>query len=396
MKALLNKSIALASVALVMTGCVSEDNVLEESNAKQNISFNVTADRATRAANLFSEAGEINQFYASAWVLAENETDLTAGKSYFQQDNLTKSGSTWAYDNEFGRYWPNNGETLDFYAWTNGTATDANSYISENLGGFDWNSGTPQLVKIEQKNAAAMNDILCAATPQAKHAKPNPTSEKVSINFRHALAQVGVTAKVENPKIRVQIEEVALVNLNKYGDMTFPRSSAASTGANATWAANGSADNALLTVVSDVTKDGEGQIIEYNTDAAAEPVNLTADKEDLFMVMPISGYTASVPAGITPTSVTGTCIRLSVKIWNIANASSYAGTDVQIYGKNDGYAYIYIPVAFSWESGKKYTYNLTFGKGNAGYDVNGQPTIVKVDWEPSITDWTTGSEDLNN
>lgn len=401
MKTLVNKFIASVSVVMVMTSCSQEETVINDLQANQAIKFNVTANKASRAANYFNAATDINQFYVSAW--AKGNKAGTDGVAYFTQDNLRKLSNTFEYDGGV-RYWPNDGETLDFFAWTFNNQSeeiDGEKVFSKTTvidgadkAAFVWNDGVPSLTGIEQQDAAAMNDLLYAATYAQEHSGKSATTteSKVTMSFNHAFAQVGIKAKVTNPMMRVQVNQVALVNIMSTGDFTFPSSNTKTDKDDATahfgtWAV---ADDATATTSVAAIDEKIVEMVKKDGKMVEDLVDLTG-ADNTFMVLPLADAEyATSTEDIESTTLKGTCIRMSVKIWNIADyENGYKSSDIQIFG--DGkYANIYIPVAFDWAPGKNYTYTIEFGQGNAGYDENGDNTVVKVSWTPEIMDWREG------
>lgn len=391
MKALVNKFIASVAVVMVMTSCSQEDVAINDLQANRAISYNVTANKATRAANYFDAATDINQFYVSAWATGGKTTNN--GIAYFTQDNL-RNLSGWKYDSGV-RYWPNDGEALNFFAWTFNTQadlTETSTIDGADKATFEFNAqGEAYLNGIKQENAADMNDLLYAATYDQTYGTSKPAGEKaVTMSFNHALAQVGIKAKVDNPKMRIQVAEVALVNIKSVGDFKFPAQDTKTAAADALDANYGSwsaADDATNETYAATIAD---EIVDYTTGL----VDLTGAK-NTFMVLPLDDYDAADGSTITTdaggkATIEGTCIRMSVKIWNVADyTNGYDASDIQIFG-DGGYDYIYIPVDFSWQPGKNYTYTITFGTGNAGYDGNGDNTLVKVTYDPEIMPWNEG------
>ena len=76
------------------------------------------------------------------------------------------------------------------------------------------------------------------------------------------------------------------------------------------------------------------------------------------------------------------------------NCNTFAGgnvLDVVIFNGTT-----YIPFAANWAPGKKYIYNLVFGKSNGGYDEDGKDVLVPVSFTVTVDDFTTVVEnDVN-
>lgn len=374
--------IGLIAAVMALSACSSEDAVIDESNARNEITFNVTTNGAARANVYYNSTSPVTRFRVSAWAKQGDNTDSSVSginKSYFDCDSLTLKDSKWTYDDGHTRYWPNNGEKLDFYAWVD--------YDNDNKSKgytFAW-TGTPNdrasLTGIAQlANAADIVDLLYGNEFDNKqNVNSTASSSKVTIAMNHAFSQIGVIVKVANPKIQVQVSEVALVNLIGQADFKFAANAAQSTEADKAGWTEGTGTQTVTAVVSPAV-----QINASDTDGK----NLTGT-DNTFMVLPHSGYNT---ADATATSITmtdskpasGTYIGLKCKVWNIAAASGAANGDMIIHGTASADKYLFVPVALDCDMGKHYTYTLTFGNGHAGFNEDGANTLVAVDW--TVTD----------
>lgn len=377
-------STAIAAIAISssLTSCSNDEMIVDEPLIKSEIRFNVVSNRATRSSQYYKDVTDISNFKVSAWVRGAGDANKFGGNDlgnspYFTAEELSNSvtGSTRAYSFiSQMRYWPNNNEVLDFFAWVD-NSSEGTGYE------FSWdkeynNAKRPSLHVEGYGDATKMVDVLAANTNTQTNNRTNITYQNTTLSFSHALAQVGVTVKVDNPKIQMQIEDIALVNISEEGDYFFSTKD----------------DNAAHW---DITKTGlvmvaESQYKNLISSASLNGEDITKDHE--FLVLP----TTTAKAGkddITSAGVAAgkSCFRIKCKIWNIANKTSKQDSDLMIYGDKDKdeAQYLYIPADFAWEKGTKYNYTITFGSGNAGYDKDGRETLVQMDWALSISDWGT-------
>lgn len=379
--------IASLAMATSLTSCSNDEMIVDEPQIRNEIRFNITSNRATRATQ-YGDANSIESFKVCAWVRSNAQTysfgSSSTGNSYFKStgETVNKTDNEWNFSDGQLRYWPNNNEVLDFYAWVDGG----------NSASFSWSENTnkrPMLSVKTETNAADMGDLLTADEFNKTCGTKSSTSQKskVDINFSHALAQVNVSVKVENPKIQMQVAEIALVNINTEGDFYFDIPDADNKD-DAEW----KDCKTPASLIASVEKVGDDFPMVIN---GGDAVNLTGSNP--FMVIP-GTYNCADDATISNdvASTGNSFFRIKCKVWNVAEANGAKATsDLQIYGKNDvndGYAYLYVPASFTWVKGTKYSYTISFGKGNAGLDSNGNPTLVMIDWNlDGFNAWADGN-----
>lgn len=328
------------SASLMITSCVSEDTVINESNANSEIKFNVTNEHVTRA-NHYSKAEDINNFKVSAV--------LQGSGAYFTNESISREeNGPWKYDSGTTRYWPSKGNKLNFYALA------PTSTFEINLSGQ-----IASIVGVEQKAKADMEDLIVANNfdQEVGDAK---NSKQVELNFSHALAQVAISAKVPST-LKVEVEEVAIVNINANANYSYP----ASTSGTANWTKNGEGKTYVSYAIND------NNLVEYkgdNTFTALVPTS------DAFLVLPFEYETAK--------DNTGACIRIKCKMYNVEG-----GNTSLVFDDNGAAKNLYIPVPINWQVGKRYIYNLAFGSGTAGFDDDNNSSLVKIDWDVRYKDW---------
>lgn len=395
------KAIISFTPLLSLASCSNDDELLLEpkTQSREVISFNVTSDRPTRT-TLLNSTQDITKFQISAVV------DGPAGRYIYFNGDFIEKNKFGEWENQNGeRYWPNNAKTLDFYAWTLSKPATVSSNGIKTLSDciFRVEGGWYQLYFLRQgKTSSEMYDFCYAIS---KNTISNLKSSTVTLNFKHALAQVGIKAAINNPSLRVEIKDVSLLNIKEYATFNF----GSTTGGKTYWYNWGFPKDVTLDFSKNVNGVTTGKIISMNSDGdsfSKTIVDLTdndnnENSKNIFLMMPVSSTNmisveqiiyrktnSSIP--FDHANYTG--IRLKCKIWNIADpAKGYQkDSDIQIFGENGEYADLYIPIAFNHEIGKKYIYTISFGNGNAGLDANGNPSIVKLDWSVDSKEWTEG------
>lgn len=343
------RNFLLGGAALVMlaTSCVSEDKIIDELGANNEIKFNVTNEHVTRT-NHYATAADINNFKVSAV--------LQGSGAYFTNESISREvGGPWKYDSGTTRYWPSKDKMLNFFA----VAPTSDFEVT-------LNGQIASLENVDQKNISEMNDMI-VANAFDQEVGESTESKKVDLNFTHALAQVAIAAKVPST-LKVEVEEVAIVNINSSGKYSYPTSS----GGSASWTKVGTGS----TLVSS-TMNKTVAYKDENSYLALVPTS------NAFLILPFEYPLAE--------NKDGSCIRIKCKMYNVVN-----GEDRPIFEDNNGNAkYLYIPVAMNFKMGKRYNYNLSFGTGTAGFDEEGNTSLVKIDWNVNLDDWE-GDGDAGN
>lgn len=355
---------SLASI-LLLASCSQEEIINNEPNApRKTIGFNVTADRATRAQTIYGSSNVPSKFVFGAWY---HNSTTSQRKVYIQSDVVEKNTSSGAYFNTSGqRYWPTgDNDNLDFYAYAG--SDDASFSLT------DEDSNIAPTISVEiGENASDHADLLYAASYSATPS----TDGKVSLNFKHAMAQIAIAAKNDNPNIRVEIEEVAIGGMASNGTFSF----ATSESGTHSWVIPNT-DNKNLEVKSGLE----------NTKALASTAALMGS--DVFMVIPTEYNKAN---SFTKGIADGAYFRIKCTIYNIAkpdatdtaNGGYVAGSDLKLHEGD-----VFIPCDFNWTMGTKYKYTINFGTGTAGVDKDGNPTLVALAIEtPTVADWGEETE----
>lgn len=370
---------------MAMASC-SQDETIGINHDGDEITFNVVANNATRAADVFCNQNLPSGFYVSA---------ISDGKTYIDKDHVTGSNGSWT--NQSGtRYWPET--AVDFYAHVNGDDV------------YKWSVNEGQATaKFEN---FAVNAVVGSQVDLLYAVKTNQskTNGKVNLNFRHALSQIVFQAKNTNANLYVEIAGVSVANVGGTNTFTFPSEN---TETNINHPETGPGDDGVYEddeFGSITYNDSWGSWAaltqgteQYNVDFPKTPVPgtntlvaLTTKNEDgkeynsnAMLLLPQKTTAWDPEANPLPgaTGNTGSYLLVDCAIFNVAG-DDYADGDVCLWGELKEGEWktkeLAIPVAFDWQQGKKYVYTLVFGKGNGGYDPDPDPDPDPEDPDPVL------------
>lgn len=372
------KKFILAVPALLALAAVSctKSEVLESNDGE--IRFNVVANNATKAADIFcnNNLPEAFKVYAT-----------TESKTYIDGDDIVKNGDNW--ENTSGvRYWP---ETpVNFYAHVNAGTN------------FIWSTEPAPTIKdfTPSPTVADQLDLLYAVK-----IGQNKKSTPVELNFRHALSQIVFNAKNTNENLYVEIKGVKIVNVGGTNTFTYPTTDTdskfvshdgtgelPSTGAGS-WAELTSGTSSYeVDFTTAIPVAGGGSIVDLTTaNDSGNEFNSQA-----MLLLPQTTTAWDPEAAPAPgTNNTGSYFLIDCAIWNVATDEINKEDDVQLWGENGATKELAIPVTFAWEQGKKYIYTFVFGKGNGGYDPENpdpnpedpDPVLVPIDFKITVDDF---------
>ena len=371
------KKFILAVPALLALAAVSctKSEVLESNDGE--IRFNVVANNATKAADIFCNLNLPEAFKVYA---------TTESKTYIDGDDIVNNAGTW--ENTSGvRYWP---ETpVDFYAHVNAGAK------------FIWSTESAPTMKdfTPSPTVADQLDLLYAVkTAQTKKSTP------VELNFRHALSQIVFNAKNTNANLYVEIAGVKVANVGGTNTFTYPTTDTdskfvshdgtgklPSTGAGS-WAKLTSGASSYEVDFNAVPVRGNSTVVDLTT--ANDSGKEFNSQAMLLLPQTTTAWVPSKDSNTPSEDNTGSYFLIDCAIWNVAGTEVDKGTDVQLWGEGGNTKELSIPVAFTWEQGKKYIYTLVFGQGNGGYDPDPdpddpdpKPVLVPIDFTVSVDDF---------
>ncbi len=345
-----NKYIFSALIATLTLVSCSQDEALSE-NTGDVIKFATTTSASTRAAELFSNSNLMSSFNVWAYT-SQGNTYMTG-----EQVNVSSTG-TCTMDGD-AHYWPSS-STLTFSATNKPEAAT-------------WQDGALSFVDYTVSNdVSEQEDLLYAVEADCS----KPSDGTVNLNFRHALAQLVFNAKCTSTTTYVEISEIGVAHIADTGTLTLPEASTTVDGNVGTW--------------SDQSGD-KGCVVELGSAVA-----LTSSSQAL-TTSSVSNYSSTM--FVLPQSTeawntyntNGSYFVIKCCIYNVTNGTFDASSDRALYGTQAEHKYILLPADFDWEAGKKYTYTILFGSGNAGIRPTGDGTSFDPDAPGDTTPTTSDS-----
>ncbi|MDO4164766.1 MAG: fimbrillin family protein [Bacteroides sp.] len=369
-----------------MASCSSDSPIADagqdELKFDASVAGNWTSNSLTRATA--TTLATLEKFYVTA---------IGNGTNFFTDLEVRKttdgdSDATWAYIGEY--YWP--GYTLRFFAYAPTTLTGASiSNSSQTI------SYTPASAGAEQQ------DFVVAYNSY------NVTEGSVALNFKHALSQIEVQALNASPTtMQVEVVGVKLSNAVSASTFRYAAPGDASSYALST-ATNWPASSATATAdyeISPTSGNTDGEVITLTSDA--QPLMFgNATNTDNWMLIP---QTSTAWAG--GTTDTGVYLSVLCRITDLTHdlllwpdtevLKEEAITTIGSGSDAKTYAYSAVPLAITWEPGRKYTYTLNFfTEGNGGGQVepgsgsignDGDTVVCPITVTATVTEWADGGE----
>lgn len=363
------KRIIIGAMAAAALLACSKDQVIEQNRANDEIAFSVVADNQTKASAVYCANYLLPEFTVAATYSAEEEGTKSW---YFKSDNIKFENNSWV-NKTTTRYWSDGWH--DFYAIYNGTMnfTDADNAPTVQF--------TPKTVVADQL------DLLYAVTLDKKK-----STDPVALNFRHALSQIEFRAKNTNSKLYVEITGVRVGQTPGEGTFTYPTVSTEknfvdhtqtnthnyTTG---TWNVKTPTDYAVAFDAVKVEETDGIVSLTLSTDANDE----TRDFANSMLLLPAT--TEAWTPEKDEDGFDGTYLAVNCKIYNVAGEKYQTG-DVCLH---EGWAVM--PVAFTWQPGKKYIYTFIFGEGNGGYEddpTDPEPVLTPISYTVTVDDFQKG------
>lgn len=330
-----NSFFLLALTGLSLASCSSDE--VTDVNPGNAIEFQTVVGKSTRAENTTD-----NLLGFKTWAF----TTLGDSKVVYMDGVEVKreSGSAnWTYTDT--KYWPL--ATVDFYAVAPKSVNASVSATAQTITDYTVTNATEDLLY---------------ATATNVDGKTNP---KVALAFKHALSKIVFTAKLANDaSIKVNVSKIQVKGVDNKGTLTLSTGAWTSVAATSNHAAN------VYTAFATATD------LSKSTTA----VN-TYDNAIFLMPQTLNPWQTTANTG--DAKIVVTC-----KVTDEDSGAVLYNGDVYVplSVKADNDAGI---VANTWLAGKIYTYNLVFGQG-AGYDENGKPVLVPIDFSVSVNPFTQG------
>lgn len=381
-------------IALAAVSCSNEE-VVSVNNDANEITFTAVAENATRAADA----------YCNAFMPADFNVWARVGEAqYFADVKYTRVDETTIYKAEGGKvhFWPTSGTNVSFWA--------AKNHNNSGEGTFTWpgNTGTPTIKFKPAATAAAQHDLLYAYTVKSRPAYGTNANGTVAMNFRHALSQIVFKAKVSNPTIKVEIDQVKVCRIKGEGVFTYPP-----TVTDANWETHANADKTTdmnrywdSYTVNDADFDTEAfnlvTITNGNTENLTEETTTepghktTRDFGHSLLLLPQETAKWAHTAGTTGTGVdadgaTGAYFLVYCKIWNVSGLAD--GSNLLLWGDVSGAESatkaVAIPVDINWLPGRKYIYTFNFGNNTTGgFDpTTGEDVLIPISFDVTVDDF---------
>ena len=391
-----------AGLLLIAASC-SKNEVVEVNRDGDEISFNVVAGNATKAADIYCNNNKPSGFT----VYAESDD-----KTYINGDRIvsTDGGNTWV--NESGtRFWPNESK-VDFYAVENGTIT--------------WNPDAAEgtapasIANFEVSTAvASQKDLLYSVKMDQTKGETAETTSPVTLNFRHALSQIVFNAKNTNANLYVEISGVSVVNVGNKNTFAFPTDDTDNNmvdadhdgsfdhtidytdGSWGKWNALTSGSTVYPVDFETVKVEGTNTVVDLTANVTGDNTVKNEFNKNALLLLPQTTTAwdpETVPyPGTVGKAENGSYFLVNCAIWNVAGDSINKDTDVLLWGGENGAPkQAAIPAAFTWEQGKKYIYTFIFGEGG-GYDPDPEdpdpdpedpdPVLIPITFEVTVDDF---------
>ena len=372
--------LALSAMALA-TGC-SNDETTELNNGNA-IDFRVTAGKLTRATA--TTTNNIKEFQVWAY------TD--SGKTtYMTETKVTGGNGKWTYSGT--KFWP---ETpLDFLAISPIIPSSNTAELTQN---------TNKVINYIVEDGKT--DLLYAAN--YGETKEAHKTDPVEVNFRHALSQIVLKAKLtENSTIDVKVKGVKIDSVQSAGILYWAKGNTVpnlktegntDTENDSTWGSWGVSANKFATYTMNFDENSLGK----NAEEIGEPLFLLPQTLDSWLTLKdgkpqITGKARLLVNCRIVDKETGKLLwpassdedgfaEVAISLDNPKNDPNRGPvTDNNNDPKHD-----------KWMQGKKYTYTLIFGEGG-GYnpgpnpDPDPDPVLVPVKFEVTVDEFQNGDE----
>ena len=386
----------MACGLMVLLGACSKDEVAEVNRDGDEITFNVVANSASRATDVFCNNNNPGTFTVSA---------ASGGVSYINGDDFAYVNNKWV--NQDGvRYWPEE-DNVDFYAHVNGGQAYKWSVQNKTA------SAKFEDFTVNQKVAEQVDLLYAVKLEQTKPESESP----VTLNFRHALSQVVFQAKNTNKNMYVEITGVEVCNLGEKNTFTFPsestdinivdhQGSTTSVPSEAkgwgTWddLTGGNVDYGVTFEAAKVK--GNSEVVALTTTDDSEKQGEYNSNTMLLLPQKTTPWDPETNPTPGAGENTGSYFLVNCVIFNVAGGSGEADeNDKCIWGdKTEEGAWVpakvAIPVDIDWEQGRKYIYTFVFGNGNGGYDPepgpddpDPKPVLIPITFEITVDDFVT-------
>lgn len=317
---------ALAAI----TSCIKDE--VKEVNKGTEIGFRT----ALQTKGMEADSWTLETIYVTA--LEED------GKPYFSEVAFAKTGNSDGYfSTSPAYYWPGDGRTFDFYAY---------SPSEEELGGtVEISNETKKLTGFTTK--PDIWDQVDFITAKAVDQTEENNTGSIGLTFNHHLTRVMVYASTNTDEYEYIVNGVRFADIWSTGDFNFETE---------TWDLTGYADEEYLKTF-EMELDEPVTLSRYSSQNLTREIkykNGTEDNSAFFIPQTITSWDPEDPAAV------GSYISINVQI----NKKHDNGSVTRIYPATDagdyGWVAVPLPENTEWKAGEFYRYYLNFGRG-AGY-----------------------------
>lgn len=348
---------ALLGMSLAFTACSSDDDPAGSAAVNDNaIGFSVLTNNAagTRATAITPSNASTEMKNFVVWgAYTSNISKYYLGTSD-KGIQFNNTDGKWDYASSADqKYWPS--EALTFYAVSPASAEGLNFTSAD----ITYTIPTDQSKQV---------DLMYAYTPN----QTKPTGGKADLKFNHLLSQVLFKAKTASNTLEVEIKSITIHNV--INNIFYNRINTSNP------VEGGGAlerSNYAVGLASAVTVPTDGSVVD------------ATDANGVLMLKPqeIQAWTT----GNVSDAPDYCYIEIEAK---------YKSADSYLLGSADAYGKTYIGLGGKWEAGKKYIYTLIFGKkgdnnNGGGKTPDGEETLIPIDFNVTVADWTDSTSDIN-
>lgn len=326
--------ILLPFAALAMASCTNSEDAVQTSPVAENQEVKIFPQVGGTTRGTVETTASLSSFQVIAsGKFATTATETNPNVTTTGIKTVNKSGSNWAFADNYKLYWGDATTTAKFTAYANSSVDAADGKLA---------GVTVPATLADQK------DVLVAYNEGTK----TDFTTGVPLHFRHAMSQIVVKASYTfdasitgyDDKV-IKVNGIKFFNLKNSGTLTLPTAStAAGEDYEPAWSGHAGAEGFEVTLTSPVTLGSPATSIDLSE--AANPL----------LLLP---QTTAATTDLTAAAVTGAYLAVSVDI-NNTNGTDYYPTTA------DTYAWVAVPVSIEWKGGSKYIYTLNFTNGAMG------------------------------
>lgn len=337
--------ILLPFAALAMASCTNSEDAVQTSPVAENQEVKIFPQVGGTTRGTVETTASLSSFQVIASgkfaTTATGNPDVTTTGI----KTVNKSGSNWAFADNYKLYWGDATTAGKFTAYANSSVVAADGKLA---------GVTVPATLADQK------DVLVAYNEGTK----TDFTTGVPLHFRHAMSQIVVKASYNfdasitgyDDKV-IKVNGIKFFNLKNSGTLTLPTAStAAGEDYEPAWSGHAGAEGFEVTLTSPVTLGSPATSIDLSE--AANPL----------LLLP---QTTAATTDLKAATVTGAYLAVSVDI-NNSDGSDYYPTTA------DTYAWVAVPVSIEWKGGSKYIYTLNFTNGAMGRIAPGTTSGIPV------------------